>query len=411
MNYLPSFHRASIQFLVDFYGKPFKVGNATLYPSTSALRSDEIDDPMGEGKHRDAKLELFGRLSLAQRKRAFGTRPIVTSEPVPDVAFLYATLYEEHEKERENPKRLLSRKVGNVILSDREVVNEILSRNGMIAGSYPLSVHTGSVFSDIDVFVRSKEDFNELHKYLIKNSYSAVFFKHSILYKLPDVNVNLIARIYKSEAELLYGFDIPMSQILLSKENGELVLKYTPIYRFSVDNKYVAVDGSRMSPTYFHRLKKYWSRKVVDTIYFPEFDDVIKPHLLRLPLRHQAWALMDLGRREYNADYEADPPASAKSDGTPRVQRIMYYNDKFVKIMKDDVDYESQLIKIDGKFIKLEFRQDDKEDKEVKTNEKAALKFVEFIYDNPGKQISSTIFPTPVVGHDGWVKWINDQIR
>lgn len=86
---------------------------------------------------------------------------------------------------------------------------------------------------------------------------------------LGSTHYQVIFRLYKSEAEVLYGFDLGSSAIGLSAQNKFL---FTVLSRFSYEHRVNIVDTTRRSTTYEKRLLKYFEGARRFEIILPYFD-------------------------------------------------------------------------------------------------------------------------------------------
>lgn len=113
------------------------------------------------------------------------------------------------------------------------------------------------IYDDIDVFTIDKEKalqwVNNIDKY--KNSRisrDAI----TIVAALHNKTAQLILRIYKSPAEIVYGFDLDCVGILWDGK----YLWATERAIYAIQNMVNWVDPNRASPSYIHRLSKYMKR-------------------------------------------------------------------------------------------------------------------------------------------------------
>lgn len=163
-----------------------------------------------------------------------------------------------------------------IILVIKAVFNEY-SQYICIAGGFALAYYTfknygyTTYFDDIDLFIHSCDEItankilnllsnltnNEL--YISENAIISSFGDDTLtngnepIYK----TIQIIRRLYKSPAEIIHGFDVDSSCILVNLD-GEIWTTQRGAY--SIKNGYNVVNFDRLSPSYEYRLSKYRER-------------------------------------------------------------------------------------------------------------------------------------------------------
>lgn len=121
--------------------------------------------------------------------------------------------------------------------------------------------------NDIDLFISDTETpndivyklFNNSKKFgieSIKNSENTISFNLDI--ESRTIKFQIIKRVYTSPSEIIHGFDIDCSCILINLVDKKIYI--TDRGLFSLINQYNTINFERLSPSYPYRLFKYYCR-------------------------------------------------------------------------------------------------------------------------------------------------------
>jgi hypothetical protein len=148
--------------------------------------------------------------------------------------------------------------------------------NVVIAGSKALEIvsHYKIDASDIDLFIWgvSAEEANDrvkrIQQVVYNNDYkdsrfqtgSGIHTGNAITFFNGYSAVQVVLRIYKSPAEIIHGFDIQASRVLIMKNGDEYKAWGTPSFFLSMKYSFVWTDPQRQSQTYPVRLFKYFEK-------------------------------------------------------------------------------------------------------------------------------------------------------
>ena len=142
-----------------------------------------------------------------------------------------------------------------------------------IAGGYALAYYTyyhfgiHTSFDDVDLFIHScnEEIANEIVQKFISMGFRSfetddsitIFFENIIIDSFSSLKIQIIKRLYFSPSEVIHGFDIDSSCILVNN-HGKVVA--TERFIYATRNRCNFVNFDRLSPSYSHRLIKYLHR-------------------------------------------------------------------------------------------------------------------------------------------------------
>lgn len=147
-----------------------------------------------------------------------------------------------------------------------EFINKILSiPNVVIAGGHALASTTPDRSAeDIDVFIWgcSEAEAAEKIKKIFDISEAVAGYKSDHAITLFGYHqIQIILRLYKSPAEILHGFDLPASKVLLVKNpSGVIEAWCTQSYLLCLKYNSIWTDPERQSQTYTIRLLKYYNK-------------------------------------------------------------------------------------------------------------------------------------------------------
>ena len=177
--------------------------------------------------------------------------------------------------------------------------------NIVIAGGSALSLYTHlnygykTEFSDFDIFIHSVSEEgardiirriaskfrmvgNPFNSNVISFELENSPYEHICLYHeggeeifLSKINFQIIKRVYFSPSEVIHGFDIDSSCVLV---NSNLEIYGTQRFINAVMNGYNVVNFDRLSPSYSHRLSKFYKRGFA--IWIPEIEYVVRNIIL-----------------------------------------------------------------------------------------------------------------------------------
>jgi hypothetical protein len=174
----------------------------------------------------------------------------------------------------------------SILLLLRSVFDEYKD-NIVVAGGFALSYYTltnyGYIteFDDIDIFIHSCDE-NTANKiaqrlnFLTKNNVYendnvvlSYFAPNSIMIKYPKkhFSIQIIKRLYISPSQVIHGFDIDSSCILV---NLDAQIWTTQRGAYSIKKGYNVVNFDRLSPSYEYRLIKYRQRGIA--IWIPQIE-------------------------------------------------------------------------------------------------------------------------------------------
>jgi hypothetical protein len=165
-------------------------------------------------------------------------------------------------------------------------MKELSLENVMVAGgSVCNTIMNNDIRSDVDMFIyglnsedstkKTKELIDKLMAYSKEHNYDYIILRSEHLIRInifyqkekTDPNywynnnksyeIQIIFRQYKSKAEILHGFDMGSSSVGFTNDK---IVYVTPLGAYVYKNMANIFDPSRMSPTYFRRLEKYYYR-------------------------------------------------------------------------------------------------------------------------------------------------------
>lgn len=155
--------------------------------------------------------------------------------------------------------------------------------NVVIAGGFVVKQLTCKPYDDIDLFIWgvSEEEAQKkiekicdiihnkfVNKFAGNDPYALYMYNgfgfrtgHAITFNFGLLKIQVILRLYKSPAEILYGFDIPSCKVLMVT-NPEKKVEYwcTESFLTCMMYKSIWTDPERQSKTYILRLYKYWTK-------------------------------------------------------------------------------------------------------------------------------------------------------
>ena len=150
---------------------------------------------------------------------------------------------------------------------------------GAALGYYMLNNNDITVESnDIDLFISSRED-KQITNENIRNIVDRLFLFDYILdikessgaisFNFEDgLKIQIIKRIYSSPSEIIHGFDIDISCILVTLTDNKIYITNRGLY--ALLKQVNTINFERLSPSYAHRLIKYYYRGI--SIYDPFLD-------------------------------------------------------------------------------------------------------------------------------------------
>ena len=188
------------------------------------------------------------------------------------------------------------------LMSEFEIcISQIFSRipqkyrkNCVIGGGAALALYTKLNYnyeldySDIDIFIHGLEGREHEFVHDMMDSFSELDCRYSYTngaFQIHDskfitvsrnmgemmddvsIPIQIILRSYCSPSEVIHGFDIDASCICV---NDEMKIFATKRFMYAVSNGYNTVNFERLSPSYSHRLYKYYKRGFA--IWIPEIE-------------------------------------------------------------------------------------------------------------------------------------------
>ena len=145
---------------------------------------------------------------------------------------------------------------------------KIAGKGAVIAGGSIVS--NLEKHSDVDIFLyglTEKEAEEVILNFSLQRYDTCRINHHCASFKIWGTEIQIIRRIYKSPAEILYGFDIDCCGILYDGKD----IWCTRRAQYAIENKINHFDPERVSPSYPYRLAKYAARGF--KIFLPNFDE------------------------------------------------------------------------------------------------------------------------------------------
>lgn len=288
--------------------------------------------------------------------------------------------------------------------------------NYVIAGGIALSYYTYmnygylTDFNDIDIFIHGLEgrenefvkDFyekistiahdNNDDRIIFYKTNGAFFCDKNPFCNILDLNnikgsyitkksfaIQVILRSYKSPSEIIHGFDIDSSCICVTPQ---MRIYGTERFVYSVQNGYNTVNFDRLSPSYSHRLVKYFQRGFA--IWIPEIE-YFKENLI------------------FNTKYISNIHSGII---IRKILNLMYPRNSLNKLTEPYEEAHDYMVGYTSKNYKLSLFFWDK------TNDFNTL---EFIKNDPGQQISSTfnkeVLEDPIVWYPSLKKLIDNKVE
>lgn len=279
--------------------QPNTMSAFTAFTATTAPTTVASDDDNGFKFHMEELSKKFPELySLTieeneiRKKIATGGASVIEGlinitpdmcvERVQKTPTLIPTLLEEYEK-RINHHNIFTYKNSQAFSWDNET-NTMLSKilqipNVVAAGGFALNYICPDIScgDDIDIFIWGVSEEEALEKIRQIGNITGNFENrsdddcsrrkwgflsgHAITFDAPTIKVQVILRIYKSPAEILHGFDIPASKVLLvSNPDKKIETWATKSFITCMKYRTIWTDPERQSQTYIIRLYKYWSK-------------------------------------------------------------------------------------------------------------------------------------------------------
>jgi hypothetical protein len=172
--------------------------------------------------------------------------------------------------------------VEHIVMPIPYTVKRILElKNVFIAGSYALSRLLETEYNDIDIFLYGltprEADFkiNQIINVINSNrgeNNIVTYYKNERCLTIVDfyyTKFQIIFRLYKSQSEILHGFDIGASQFGMSDPN---TIKTTNLGAFFLKTHIIIFDHTRRSLNYEYRIRKYINRGF--GVIFPDMENV-----------------------------------------------------------------------------------------------------------------------------------------
>ena len=118
---------------------------------------------------------------------------------------------------------------------------------------------------DIDLFIAQREHYPinilDIREILLKINNKGIEMTESegaISFKIEGIKFQIIKRLYSSPSEIIHGFDIDCSCILVTIDTKRIYI--TERCNFALTNQLNTINFERLSPSYEHRLFKYYLR-------------------------------------------------------------------------------------------------------------------------------------------------------
>ena len=134
-------------------------------------------------------------------------------------------------------------------------------KNVVIAGSFALETYldrASTNYNDVDLFIHSCniKTAKRIIKDFIKSSDKVFYTENAISIKTTFGKVQFIFRLYSSQSQIIHGFDIDSSCILLDLQTQ----KYYATKRcyYALKYKINTINFDRLSPSYEYRMIKYF---------------------------------------------------------------------------------------------------------------------------------------------------------
>jgi hypothetical protein len=170
--------------------------------------------------------------------------------------------------------RTRTHNIGDRVMQYRELKCEIVKKilslgNVVISGGYALkhvASHEPSA-SDIDIFVwgvteqQATVKLQQIgsivggHPYFTGNACTFVDNNFE-----DNLSVQVILRLYGTPSEIVHGFDIQASKVLMTMDNGVIKCYGTPSFITTMQYNAVWIDTERQSSTYALRMIKYFCK-------------------------------------------------------------------------------------------------------------------------------------------------------